>query len=163
VGQFLLETLWADQNTTASRAGQGSFTEALNTIARLSVGKGVIIVLSDFFAPEGYEAGLRALGVAGGYDTFCIQILRPGELGPELEAERGLSGDLRLRDIESGLSAEVTITPALVRRYKERLAEFCARLERFCLAREMRRLLVRSDVDVETLVLDTLRRMGVVG
>ncbi len=172
VGQFLLDTLWGQEQASiggtggaggAGGPGEGSFSEALRTIARLRVGKGVMIVLSDFLSPEGYEQGLKALGAAGGYDVFCVQILSPGELEPERESERGLSGDLRLTDIESGHAAEVTLTPALVRRYKERLAAYCAGLESFCAAREMRRLLVRSDADIEALMIDTFRRAGVVG
>ena len=163
VGQFLLDTLWAQERTNVSRSGAGSFSESLRTIARLRVGKGVMMVLSDFLAPEGYEPGLKALAAAGGYDVYCVQILSPGELDPETESERGLTGDLRLTDIESGHATEVTLTPALVRRYKQRLAASCEALDSFCAAREMRRLLVRSDADIESLVMDTLRRAGVVG
>jgi uncharacterized protein (DUF58 family) len=163
VGQFLLDTLWAEERSSASRTGAGSFSESLRTIARLRVGKGVMMLLSDFLAPDGYEPGLKALAAAGGYDTYCVQILSPGELEPEKESERGLSGDLRLTDVESGHATEVTMSPALVKRYKERLAQYCEGLDSFCAAREMRRLLVRSDADIEALMIDTMRRAGVVG
>ncbi len=190
IGHFLLDTLWPAGRTAtpqALRASETSFNDALTTIARLRVGKGVMILLSDFFVPphpgaepadarsssrpadhdllppSGYERGLRALAAAGGYDTFCLQVLSPGELEPEREADRGLAGDLRLTDIESGAHAEVTLTPALIRAYKQRLENYCAALHSFALAREMTHLLIRSDADLESLILDTLRRQGLVG
>ncbi len=166
-GRALIDAVWPEGRGAAVRASPapppgGAFNEAVATIARLRVGKGVMVVLSDFLDPGGYEGGLRALGAARGYDTFCAQLLSPGEIDPEREGERGLVGDLRLTDIESGRSAEVTLSPALIRRYKERLEAFTGGLSTFAAARRMTHLMLRSDADLETVLLDTLRRRGVV-
>jgi len=175
--QFILDHAWirADRGSAepevvlepeAASGQPATFNEALTTIARLRVGKGVMVVISDFLIPEGYHAGLRNLAAAGGYDTYCIQVLSPGEIEPEKETGAGaggITGDLRLTDVETGHAAEVTVTAPLIKKYKERLARYCAELNSFCLAREMTHVLVRSDTPLETLLLETLRKRGMLG
>ncbi|HVZ93449.1 MAG TPA: DUF58 domain-containing protein [Phycisphaerales bacterium] len=171
--EFLLQNAWpTDQGNDESRptgvrdAGRTiGFNDALATIARLRVGTGVLILLSDFLIPppDGYERGLRLIAAAGGYDTHCLQILAPGEIEPEREIESGLVGDLRLTDAETGAAAEITITPALIKRYKERLEAHTAGLHAFAAARDMSHTIVRTDSDLEALFLDTLRARGVLG
>jgi len=86
-----------------------SFKDAAERIALTRRGKGIMLVLSDFFFKDGYEEGLRRL-VGHGYDVFCIQVLSPQELEP------GITGDLRLKDIEDSDLAEVTISSPLLKR-----------------------------------------------
>ncbi len=167
LGAFLLDAVWGGRDSTSSTGGPpapgGDFNTALRTIAKLRVGKGVMVVLSDFLVEEGYEPGLKTLAAAGGYDTYCVQILSPGEVDPEREGESGIAGDLRLTDIESGRGAEVTVTAPVIRRYKERLRAYCRGLEAYCRARDMAHMVVRSDAEVEGVLLDTMRRRGLLG
>lgn len=164
---FILDHAWAGRSgpaVTGGESGPGArFGEALTTIARMRVGKGVMVVISDFLVPDGYERGLRALAAAGGYDTYCLQVLSPAEIEPERSAQGGVTGDLRLTDVETGRASEVTVTAPLIKRYKERLESYCEGLAAFCRARELTYLLVRTDVSVEQLVFRTLRRAGMVG
>jgi uncharacterized protein (DUF58 family) len=94
--------------------------------------------------------------VGHGYDVLCVQVLSPQELEPPL------TGDLRLKDVEDGDMAEVTIASPLLKRYKANLAAYCKELEKFCLQRDMQCVTVRSDTPIDTLVVDYLRRKGVV-
>jgi uncharacterized protein (DUF58 family) len=135
--------------------GTADFTEACKRIALARRGKGVMIVLSDFFIKEGYEQGLRLLK-GRGYDVFCIQVLSPQEIEPDI------AGDLRLRDTEDGDMAEVTISAPLLKRYKANLRAWNDQLRDFCARREIGLLTVKSDTPVDTLILDYLRRRGVV-
>jgi len=136
-------------------AGTFSFREAAERIARSRRGKGVMLVFSDFFFKDGFESGLKLL-VGRGYDVFCIQVLSPQEVEPPL------TGDLRLKDVEDGDSAEVTISAPLLKRYKANLAAYCDSLRDFCARREMSLLTVKSDTPIDTLILDYLRKRGVV-
>lgn len=167
LGAFLLDAVWGGRDTTTSTGGPpapgGEFNAALRTIAKLRVGKGVMVVLGDFLVDDGYEPGLKALAAAGGYDTYCVQILSPGEIDPEKGADGGITGDLRLTDIESGRGAEVTVTAPVIKRYKERLRAYCEGLEGFCRARDMSHVVVRSDAEMETVLLETMRRRGLLG
>lgn len=134
--------------------GGSRFDEAARRIALTRQGKGVMVVLSDFMFKEGYERGLRFL-VGRGYDVVCIQVLSPQEVDPSL------TGDLRLKDVEDGDRAEVTISAPLLKRYKANLAAYVDRLRTFCARREITLITVQSDMTVETLVLDYLRNRGV--
>lgn len=136
-------------------AGGTRLPEQAKRIALARRGRGVMVVLSDFFMKEGYEDGLRLL-VGRGYDLFAIQCLSPQEVEPDI------AGDLRLVDVEDGDKAEVTISAPLLKKYKQNLAAYCDGLREFCARREITALTVRTDTPIDTLVLDYLRRRGLV-
>jgi len=136
--------------------GASGFTDAMRTIALGRQGKGVMVILSDFLFKEGYEKGLRYLS-GGGYDTFLLQVLSPEEVDP---AKHGLAGDLRLTDIEDLDAAEVTISAALLKRYKENLNAYCGKLREFCVRRGMMHLTIDTATDLSALLMDYLRKRG---
>jgi uncharacterized protein (DUF58 family) len=153
-------------------SGPSPWTEGCKRIALSRRGKGVMVVLSDFFIKEGYESGLRLL-LGRGYDVFAVQVLSPQEIEPAGDAaSRGragmsgggggdtLAGDLRLRDIEDADVAEVTISQPLLKRYKATLAAYNDQLRMFCARRDISLASVRSDTPIETLILDHLRKRG---
>jgi len=136
--------------------GGSDFDNAMRSIALTRQGKGVMIILSDFLFKEGYEKGLRYLA-GGGYDTYCMQILAPEEVDP---AKHGLTGDLRLTDVEDDDSAEVTITGPLLRKYKEKLNAYCGGLRDFCVRRGMMHMTIDTNTDISVLLLDYMRKRG---
>lgn len=136
--------------------GASQFDQAMRSIALARQGKGVMVILSDFMFKEGYERGLRYLS-GGGYDTFCLQILAPEEVDP---AKHGMAGDLRLTDIEDEDVAEVTVSAALLKRYKENLNAYCGKLRDFCVRRGIMHLTIDSSTDMTTLLMDYLRKRG---
>ncbi len=138
-------------------SGVVPFTDACRRIALTRRGKGVMVVLSDFFIKEGYETGLRLM-LGRGYDLFLIQCLSPQEIEPT--GPDGLAGDLRLRDIEDADIAEVTISAPLLKRYKANLAAYCDQLRDFAARREISLLTVRTDTPLDVLILDYLRKRG---
>ncbi|MEM1166746.1 MAG: DUF58 domain-containing protein [Planctomycetota bacterium] len=128
--------------------------------------KGVVVILSDFLFAEGYAGGLTALAAAGSsFDVYAVQTLAPAELDPraELGADGGLGGDLRLTDIETGGTAEVTVSADLIRAYRRRVDAYLNDLSSYCLARGMRHIVATSDTTIESLLLGTLRKAGAVG
>ena len=135
----------------------------MRAVAATRATRGVVVLLSDFLLPEGPEAGLDYLAASTGgmgMDAYALQVLSPGELDPARDEERGLVGDLRLTDAESSAGADVTISPALLARYRANLNDFLARTKRACHARGLAHFLVPSDTAPERLVLDSLRRGG---
>ncbi len=137
-------------------AGGSNFNDAMRAIALGRQGKGVMVILSDFLYKDGYEKGLRYIA-GGGFDTFCIQVLSPDEVDP---ARHGLAGDLRLVDVEDEDTAEVTVSAPLLKRYKENLSAYCGKLREFCVRRGMTHLTIESSVDMSTLLMDYLRKRG---
>ena len=133
--------------------GATDFEAAAKRIALTRRGRGVMLVLSDFFMKEGYETGLRLL-VGRGYDVFAMQVLSPQEVEPDV------TGDLRLRDVEDLDLADITVSAPLLKRYKANLAAYCNGLRTFCARREISCMTVRSDTALDTLILDYLRARG---
>jgi uncharacterized protein (DUF58 family) len=138
--------------------GPSDFVNGAKRIALTRRGKGVMVVMSDFFLKEGYEDPLRML-VGRGYDVFAIQILSPQEVDPT--GPGGIAGDLRLKDVEDGDTAEITVSAPLLKRYKANLAAYCDRFRTFCARRDIMSMTVTTDTPVDTLILDYLRARGV--
>jgi uncharacterized protein (DUF58 family) len=136
--------------------GASHFSEACKRFALAHRQKGVCVVLSDFFVKEGFQTGLRY--VAGGkYDLFCVQVLSPQEIQPEL------AGDLRLKDMEDADTAEVSITQPLMERYKKNLNAYCLSLKDYLTRRGGTYLFSSTAVPFDTLVLNYLRERGLLG
>jgi hypothetical protein len=133
--------------------GQTRFGDACKRIALSRRGRGVMVLISDFFIKEGYETGLRLLK-GRGYDLYAIQVLSPEEMKPTL------GGDLRLKDIEDADRAEVTITAPLLKKYAQTLNAYCNRLHEFCVQRDIQHITVKSDTAVDRFVLEYLRSRG---
>jgi uncharacterized protein (DUF58 family) len=133
--------------------GPSNFAAAGRRFALHHRGGGVAIVISDFMDKSGYENGLRFL-LSRRLDIYCIQLLAPDEIDP------GLTGDLKLKDIEDGDLAEITISQALLDRYRSRLASYCEALRNHCTRRGITYLFTSTKVPFDTLVMSYLRQRG---
>ncbi len=137
-------------------AGPSHLAESCRRFALSHRQKGVCVVLSDFFDKGGYEDGLRY--VAGGkYDLFCVQVLSPQEVEPDLK------GDLKLRDMEDDDLAEVSVTQPLIKQYKANLNAYCLSLKDYVTRRGGTYLFTATSVPFDTLVLNYLRERGLLG
>ncbi len=136
--------------------GAGHLATACKRFALQHRGKSVCVLLSDFFDRGGYENGLRYV-TGGRYDLFCVQVLSPQEIDPELQ------GDLKLRDMEDGDQAEVSITQPLIRQYKANLNAYCLSLKEYITRRGGTYLFTSTAVPFDTLVLSYLRERGLLG
>lgn len=114
---------------------------------------GVLLVLSDFFEKGGFDQGLRYL-LGRNFDLYCVQILSPDEVNPPLV------GDLRLRDVEDDDIAEVTVSQALLNRYKQTLRAYCESLREYCTRRGVSYLFTTTEVGFDQMVLSYLRQRG---
>jgi hypothetical protein len=134
-----------------------------------SIQRGVAVVVSDFLCedetPLELDPAMRQLGAiaARGTDVYCLQVASPGEIDPVSERSRGLLGDLRLISAESNAAREVTLTPGLMARYRVRRGRYQASLAAQCAANGLRLLAARTDESVSEVVLQSLRRGGLVG
>ncbi len=132
-----------------------SLTEGLRHFCLQNSGKGIVVVISDLMDKEGYEAGLRYL-LAQSMDIYVVHVLSAEELDPDLQ------GDLRLLDCEDGDVAEITVTRALLERYKRTLAAMVDSVREFCTRRGMAYFLARNEVPIEHVVTGYLRQRGLV-
>lgn len=135
--------------------GASDLSKACKQFAIRHPQAGIVILLSDFFEKGGYEQGLKFL-LGRRYDLYCIQMLSPEEIDPPLV------GDLQLKDVEDGDLADVTVSRALLNRYKANLQAYCGGLKEFCTRRGISYLFTGTDVPFEQIVLNYFRRRGLV-
>lgn len=137
----------------------GNLAASLRSLALSQTGKGVVIVVSDLLDKGDLSAALRYLS-NDRFDVYALQILAPQELDP---AAAGVVGDLKLRDSEDNDLTEISISPALIKRYKANLQAYCTHLREQCVRRDMTYLMTDTAVPFDTLVLRYLRERGLVG
>lgn len=142
-----LEGLESSPNGELS-AGVKSFCVQAST-------RGIVVLISDFLDKAGFEEPLRML-LARRMEVYAIQILAPEEIDPALQ------GDLRLVDVEDDDLAEITVTPALIKRYRSNLAAYQQALTDFCRQRGIQFMSASTAEPFEKLVLTQLRQRGLV-
>jgi uncharacterized protein (DUF58 family) len=135
--------------------GAGNLRSALKNFTLKSSGRGIVVLLSDFMDKDGFEEPLRYL-IARQMDIYAIQILCQEEIEPEL------MGDLRLIDVEDEDVAEVTVSAALIRRYKQNLAAYRGALQEYCTRRGVSYVFASNQQPFDQLVLSYLRQRGLV-
>lgn len=141
-----LETIQAEGTT---RLEQSCKTYALRNRAR-----GVAVLISDFLDPEGFEGALRRLTMTGS-DMYVVHLLARDEIEPPI------SGDLRLIDSETQAFAEISMSHALLKKYRKNLDGFCITLKDACTARGIGYIPATNDMPFEKLTLDFFRQRGV--
>ena len=114
---------------------------------------GIVLLLSDFFEKGGFDEGLRYL-LGRKYDLYVVQILSPEEIDPVL------AGDLRLTDVEDDDAAEVTVSRALLNRYRNNLQAYCGRIKEYCARRGVNYLFTSTDVPFDQIILSYFRQRG---
>ena len=83
---------------------------------------------------------------------------RGGHSLAEAELQPQLDGALRLHDIETGQQQRLTVNRRLLELYRQKLAEYFAEIELFCMQRNIEYLRASTTVPFEDLVLQYLRR-----
>jgi len=114
----------------------------------------IAVVISDLLL-DGWRNGVRAL-VAAGFAVTLLHVLSQQELAP------GELGDLELLDSETGERLEMYLGKEGMTEYDRRLQAWLAQTEGWCRAQGAGYLRVMNDWDVERVMLETLRRRGVI-
>ena len=105
--------------------GPTSMTDACKAFVHQNKRRGLAVVISDFYAQDGYADGLNYLRYHR-FEPFVIHLTDEREETPDLR------GDILLVDCETGLPQEVTVTPRMLSRYRAAHAAWCDELESFC-------------------------------
>ena len=135
--------------------GANDLNAGLRDFAVRLVRPGLVILISDLFAPNGFMDGLGGLQ-AKGCEVVVLHLLAPDEIEP------ALTGDLRLMDIETGAPQEVSIDPGLRELYMRRVAEWRDGIRAECRKRGIHYLFADTSTPWERIILSGLRRDGVV-
>jgi uncharacterized protein (DUF58 family) len=86
---------------------------------------GLVVIISDFLDPLGFESGLKILRTLG-HDVFVVHV------NSERDRDPGVFGTVRFVDVETGEVREVEVTPRLAAAYVQASKAHASALERFC-------------------------------
>jgi len=118
---------------------------------------GILLVITDFLDRAGFDAGLRYL-LAGSRSTeiYVFHVLSPQEIEPEL------AGDLRLTDVEDGVTVDISVSAPLLKSYRRTLELFREEVRDYCSGHGFHYIFTSTAVPFDKLVLEYLRRRGLV-
>lgn len=118
--------------------GTTDFKTSLGKLSRMSLRPGLLIVISDFFDPQGIDAVRTSLSRQR-HRLLLVQLTRKSDKTPDL------TGDLLLRDCENGQEHDVSVTAEVLDGYRRAYQEFEDGLHQAALT--LQAGLVRLDVD----------------
>jgi uncharacterized protein (DUF58 family) len=131
--------------TDLARAVEGFLPHAPRT--------GLVVFISDFLDPAGWERPLAAL-VGRRFDLWCLQVTDPADLAPPG------AGDLTLADAETEETMAVHLSDDVRRRVAAEAARLKADLAAWCHAHNVGCAEAPTALPVDTLVLEVLRHGG---
>lgn len=134
--------------------GATVFSEAARAFVHQTKRRGMVVVLSDFYAQDGWEEGLNLL-MYHRFEPIVVQLVDERELHPNLR------GDILLVDVETGATKEMTLTPRLLDKYRAAHAAFSSELENHCKARQVPYFQASVQVPFDDLVVTMLRNGGI--
>ena len=117
--------------------------------------KGIIVVISDFLFPSGFDDGLKFLQW-NKHEVFCLQVQ------DDNDTKCDWKGDVELTCVETGQHQRLTITPREARLYEQAVADWNDSLRKCCAKRGIGLASTTPAVPFETVITDILRRGGLV-
>jgi uncharacterized protein (DUF58 family) len=154
--KFVGNSEWGSDRGLASKTAQSPIPnpQPLNSWLKryaLTARSGFCIVISDLMDENGYEDGLNALGHSR-LDVHVLHTLCPAELDPQFV------GDLRLKDVETTRTQDLSLDEAVLGQYRERLNAWTAEANAFCRKRGGRYHLTDTSTPIQDILLKDLRR-----
>lgn len=133
--------------------GQTDLGDALKTFVAQNKRRGLVVLASDLYDPNGFERGINVLRY-NKFDPFVVHIVDGEEARPKL------AGDVLLYDCETGDEREVTVTAKVLERFEAAYTRYLEDIDRFCAAKQVP--YIRADVSVpfDELILRVFRRGG---
>lgn len=117
--------------------------------------KGIIVVISDFLFPSGFDDGLKFLQW-NRHEVFCLQVQ------DENDTKCDWKGDVELTCVETGQRQRLTITPREAKLYEQAVAAWNESLRKCCAKRGIGLASTTPQVPFEVVITDILRRGGLV-
>lgn len=117
-------------------------------------GRGVALVLSDFFTEGGYELPLQFLRHVG-YRVAALHVLDREELLPQI------SGRTKLVDLETGSSVRRQVSKDLLLAYEAEVKKWCQGVEKFCHSHEIAYARLDTSWELDRVITESLLKGGV--
>lgn len=139
--------------TGVKAEGPTDLGEAMKTFVAQHKRKGLAVLLSDLYDPEGFERGINVLRF-NRFEPYVIHLVDKHDGRPELK------GDVRVYDCETGDEREVTVTAKVLERYQKAYDDYLEEVQRFCTSRQVSYFRADVDTPFDELILRVFRRGG---
>jgi len=139
----LADALSRIASTARDKKTGTDLASSINRFKGLGLREGMVVILSDFFDPRGADAVLGELK-ASRHKPLFVSVARDQDRQP------ALSGDVRVRDCETGMVADVSINEAVLTRYRDAYDAHFETLQTFVKQRHGGWLQLNADEDVMT-------------
>ncbi len=138
---------------TAQANGATDLGEAMKTFVAQHKRRGLAVLLTDLYDPEGFEKGINVLRY-NKFEPFVLHIVDPREARPDLK------GDVCVYDCETGEEREVTVTAKVLERFGQAYEEYLEEAQRFCTSRQVSYFRADVTIPFDELILRVFRRGG---
>lgn len=112
---------------------------------------GLVVMISDFLDPGGFDVGLKILRTLG-HDVFAVHVTS------EQDRDPGVLGTVRFVDVETGEVREVEVTPRLASAYVQASKAHGEALEHFCGRYDIGYVRAEAERPFEDVILRTFRQ-----
>ena len=118
--------------------------------------RGLVVVVSDLFDPNGFERGLDLLRHRK-YEPHVVQVYDRYEKEPA-----DMLGDVEMWDVESGAARKVTVTEKNLRQYRRLFDEYQERVQTYCNRHALGCTRTTTEIPFDQLILKMMRQAGAV-
>jgi uncharacterized protein (DUF58 family) len=133
--------------------GATDLGEAMKTFVAQHKRKGLAVLLSDLYDPEGFERGINVLRF-NRFEPYVIHLVDKRDARPDIK------GDVRVYDCETGTEREVTVTAKVLEKYQGAYEGYLEEVQRFCTSRQVSYFRADVDAPFDELILRVFRRGG---
>ena len=132
-------------------AERTNVNDSLKEYAAVCKNPGIAIIISDFFDPQGYEDGLKALAYRD-FDINLIQVMDHEEL------YWSKTGNLLLNECETGEKKTTLVDKNTLALYHKKISEFITGIKTYCSHYGMNYFLCDTGIPFEKLLTDYLAK-----
>ena len=144
VGRRQLTTL-AHRMAELNEENGTQLSESVQQLGMRKLRPGLLVVVSDFFEPEGLERVLESLTRCR-HRLLLVQIVKDLDADPTANAD--LVGDIRLVDCETSAAVDVTMEQGVLARYRRIYEEFNEQLSGFASGNGIGLTRINADQDI---------------
>jgi uncharacterized protein (DUF58 family) len=137
-----------------SPRGRTSLDRVLTEFVAHSRESGLVFLISDLLSEDGYEEGFSRL-LHRGDEVVVIQVVDPEELHPTV------SGSTRITDSETLRHLDLTVGERTRAQYERRLTSYLTALHTFLADHRIPYILAPTDLPLDRLIHERLRKQGV--
>jgi uncharacterized protein (DUF58 family) len=151
-GKARIHTILESLRALEADGGTDIASSAMELMSR-EKRRGLVFILSDFLVPGGVMEALDRLRYHG-HEVTLIRAVSA------LDREPDVSGEVEILDAETGRRLRAVVTPAVLRRYRERFEAIGKQVETAALNKGARLVSIRSEDPFDDHIAQILRSIG---